>query len=416
MPSHPKAPATDNLSLPRAAPPGRLAETLRHQHSGQIATLVDLSAVSNIHSRIMFRSMARFIEEHTVGTPIDALPLARNILVLLSPAGAATRLHERLEDLSLHLQEQRHGSLRLRQFDIDRQADEFVEVARQLMEQAPAPGSERLIPLRDEAPPDFKSLNHVIDLHRTLGQADLANQCRRQTIWRLEPNRPPLAVTEEIWVSISALEQITGLPLRDNIWLFGKTTELLDQRMIAQVLSEQNSLRHPVSLNLHLTTVISTTFQRLLTDKPAAQLQQLMIEIPLLEWRSDGRLRKAAQDVLARHGIRLVLDGILPQDVAHLDDDEWHAATLLKFNAASDLLSRLTAEMDSIPAARRTLLEHKGAFCHCDSTGAIAAGIGFGIRHFQGRGVIPLLEDIHSLETLLGREAAEGAAGALKGL
>lgn len=416
MPANPTAPATDNLSLPRATPPSRLAETLRREHGGQIATLVDLSAVPNIHSRIMFRSMARFIEEHTAGDPIDALPLARNILVLLSPVGAAPRLKGRLEELSQHLQEQRHGSLHLRQFDIDRQADQFVEVARQLMEQSPAPGSARLIALRDEAAPDFQSLNHVIDLHRTLGQADLANQCRRQTIWRLEPNKAPLAVAEEIWVSISALEQITGLPLRDNIWLFGKTTELLDQRIIAQVLSEQNSLRHPVSLNLHLSTVISTTFQRLITGKPGNQLQQLMVEIPLVEWRKDGRLRKTAQDVLTRHGIRLVLDGIMPQDVAHLDDDEWHAAALLKFNAASELLSRLTAEMDSMPANRRMLLEHKGAFCHCDSTGAIAAGLGFGIRHFQGRGVSLLLEDVHTMENLLGREAAEGAAGALKGL
>jgi hypothetical protein len=416
MLANPKAPAADNLRLSNSAPPSRLAETLRRQHAGQIATLVDLSAIPNIHSRIMFRSMARFIEEHTVGDPIDALPLARNILVLLSSHSAAPRLKDRLEQLSLHLQDQRHGSLRLRQFDIDKQADQFVEIARQLMEQSPAPGSARLIALRDEPPPDFQSLNHVIDLHRVLGQADLANQCRRQTIWQLEPDRMPVAIADEIWVSISALEQITGLPLRDNIWLFGKTTELLDQRIIAQIMNEQNSLRRPISLNLHLTSVISTAFLHMIADKPASQVQQMIVEVPMVEWRKDATLRKTAMHILDRHNIRLALDGILPEDIAHMDEDEWHLPTYLKFDATSGQLSRLTAELESVAATRKALLQFKGVFCHCDSTGAVAAGLGLGLRHFQGRGLAPLLEDVEAMEKLLGRGAAEGATAALKGL
>ncbi|MEK9968920.1 MAG: hypothetical protein VW600_07275 [Ferrovibrio sp.] len=411
-----QSPAADNLGLSKAAPLDRLAERLRRHHAGQIATLVDLSAIPNIHSRIMFRSMARFIEEHTVGEPIDALPLARNIVVLLSPYSGAQRLKDRLEELSLRLQEQRLGSLRLRQFDIDSQADHFVEVTRQLMVQAPAPASARAIPLRDEPPPDFLSLNHVIDLHRILGQADLANQCRRQTLWRLEPDMVPVAVADEIWVSISALEQITGLPLRDNLWLFGKTTELLDQRVISQIMSEHNSLRRPLSINLHLSSVISTAFLRVVTEKPASQVHQMIVEVPLVEWRKDGALRRTAAQILERHSISLCLDGILPQDIAHMNDDEWQAPAFLKFDAAGDLLSRLTAELESTPANRRPLLQQKGVFCHCDGSGAVAAGLAHGIRHFQGRGLTPLLEDVDTMEKLLGRNAADGATAALKGL
>jgi hypothetical protein len=409
-------PAPDGLRLSKAAPLHHLAGRLRRQHAGRTATLVDVSAIPNIHSKIMFRSMARFIEEHTVGEPIDALPLARNILVLLCPHDAAQRLKDRLEELNVRLQEQRLGSLRIRQFDIESQADQFVDLARQLMEQAPMPASSRVIPLRDEPPPDFLSLNHVIDLHRMLGQADLANQCRRQTIWLLEPGKAPAALIDEIWVSIGALEQITGLPLRDNLWLFGKATELLDQRIIAQLMSEQNSLRLPLSINLHLSSVISTAFLRLVTDKPSTQVHQMMVEIPLVEWRKDGALRRTAIQILHRHDIRLCLDGIRPDDIAHLDEDEWHLAEYLKFDAAGNLLSRLTAELESLPANRRTLLQQKGIFCHCDSTGAVAAGLGLGVRHFQGRGLTPLLEDVEAIEKLLGREAAEGATAALKGL
>ncbi len=411
-----KSPASESLGLSQVGPMHRLADRLRRHHTGQIITLLDLSAIPNIHSRIMFRSMARFIEEHTVGEPIDALPLARNILILLSAQDVAPRLKERLENMSLRLQEQRLGSLRLRQFDVDSQADLFIDITRQLMEQAPAPPSNRIIPLRDEPPPDFQSLNHVIDLHRILGQADLANQCRRQTIWQLEHGQTPRAIADEIWVSISVMEQITGLPLRNNLWLFGKTTELLDQRMIALMLSEQNSLRRPLSINLHLSSVISTNFVRLITDKPASQVRQMQVEIPFIEWRKDSALRRTALQVLTQHGIHLVLDGIQPQDIPYLDEDDWHLAEYLKFDAETAILHRQLAAIANAPENHRALLRQKAIFCHCDTSDAVIAGIGIGVHHFQGRGVTPLLEDVHELEKLLGREAAEGAVAALKGL
>jgi hypothetical protein len=162
--------------------------------------------------------------------------------------------------------------------------------------------------------------------------------------------------------------------------------------------------------------VISTAFLRLINDKPASHVHQMLVEVPLVEWRKDGALRRTAAQILHRHDISLCLDGILPHDIAHLDDDEWQLAEYLKFDAASEHLSRLTAELESVPANRRALLQQKGIFCHCDAAGAVAAGLGYGIRHFQGRGLTPLLEDVEMMEKLLGREAAEGATAALKGL
>src|SRR3546814_17770724 len=114
----------------RTLPLPQLALRLKQQHAGQVAILVDLSAIPAIHSRIMFRSMARFIEEHTADQPIDAVPLARNILVMLAPPEAAQRLRSRLEALSAQLVEPRHGAIRLRLFAIDSQAEQFAATAR----------------------------------------------------------------------------------------------------------------------------------------------------------------------------------------------------------------------------------------------------------------------------------------------
>lgn len=386
------------------------------QHAGKIATLVDLSAIPNIQSRIMFRSISRFIEERTLGVPIDAVPLARNIVILMAAEPVAQELHARLDGLSANLEEQHQGSLRVRQFNLDRQSDAFVETACRLMEQAPAPRSARLLPLRDEAPPDFDTLHRIIDVHRVLWHADITNHCRRQTIWKLEPGAAPVILAEEVWASISAIEQATGISLGDNIWLLGKTTELLDQRMLAQIAVEARSLNRPTAVNLHLATVISATFQAMAANKPADQLHNLIVEVPLVEWRTNHALRGTAQQVLQRHGIPLCLDHVRPEDVATLTEQEWQAADYIKFDASLPVLDRQIAALQAPPPDRVEPVRRKGIFCQCDTVEAVAAGLSLGIRHFQGRAVRPLLEDPDALEQLLGRKTAEGAAAALKNL
>lgn len=386
----------------RTLPLHQLAQRLKSQHAGKVAILVDLSAIPAIHSRIMFRSMARFIEEHTADQPIDALPLARNILVMLAPHEAAPRLFGRLESLSAQLQEHRHGSLRLRQFSIDSQAEQFAATARELMTQTPAPPSERIVPLRDAAAPDLEALTRVIDINRVLWQADLSSMTRRQAIWRLQSGADVEAFAEEAWVSIKALEHSLGLSLQDDIWLLGKTTELLDQRMIAQIAAEEDSLDYPVSINLHLASLVSAAFDRFVGERPAEQVARLIVEVPLVEWQINGRLQQAASGLLRRYGIRLCLDGIQPDDVARLTDAHWQEADLLKFDAAESVAQAQLAALRALPEGRKTLLAQKGILCHCEDEAGVAGGLAAGLQYFQGYGLARLLENPLALERLIG--------------
>lgn len=406
----------DTAASRGAAPYHRLAERLRMQHAGKIATLVDLSAIPNIESSIMFRSISRFIEERTLDVRVDAVPLARNIVILMTTEPAAQDLHARLDGLSANLEEQHQGSLRVRQFNLDRQSDAFVETAQRLMEQAPAPRSARLMSLRDDPAPDFDSLHRIIDVHRVLWHADITNHCRHQTIWNLEPDAAPTVLADEVWASISAIEQAAGISLGDNIWLLGKTTELLDQRLLAQIAVEARSLKRPTAVNLHLATIISRTFQAMAANKPADQLHNLIVEVPLVEWRTNHALSTTALQVLRRYGIPLCLDHVRPEDVATLTEKEWQAADYIKFDASLPVLDRQIAALQAPPPDWVAQLRKKGIFCQCDAVEAVAAGLSVGIRHFQGRALGPLLEDADAVEQLLGRKTAEGAAAALKGL
>lgn len=409
--------STDSMrTMSRALPYKQMAERVKQQHAGKMALLVDLSAVSNIHNRIVFRSITRFIEERMIGEPIDAMPLARNILVLLAPQKSAQQLADQLMNFGSQLQQQNYGSLRLRIFDMENQSSQFIETTRQLMEQAPALQTDREIDMRDPAAPDLKSLAHVIDTHRVLWQADISNQSRRQTIWQLETDISPKVLADEIWVSIAAIERITGITLHDKMWLFDKTTELLDHRVIAQLMAETRSLTRPTSVNMHLTTVIDAGFRRLLDDKPAAQLRQLIIEIPYAEWRLGADLRDKALQVLRQHGIRLCLDGINPQEAKTLTEADWENAHFLKLDAAAHAFGAQASALHHLANTWRTQMKDKAILCHCDTAAVVEAGIGAGIRFFQGRGLPALLDDVKTMSRLLGVKSADGAAAALKGI
>lgn len=391
-----------------------LAQRLKRQHAGSIAVLIDLSNIPAIHDRIMFRSLARFIEERTLDESIEAVPLARNILVLLAVPEAAQKIRQKLDGLSLMLQDQRHGAIRVTLFDLEKQADVFTETARRLMEQAPAPRSERGMVLRDEPAPDFDALARGMDLHKMLWQADLSSQSRRQVLWRIERNAVPEPVADEIWVSIDAIERATGIDLHNNIWLFGKATELLDQRMLAMLAADPHGIDRPHAFNLHLATIVGEAFRRMVQDKPAAKVAQMAVEVPLLEWRVNADVSKAALAILQAHRVALHLDGIRPEDIATLTPAEWQSATRLKFDAQTTSLVALKAALAALPEERRQLLPEKGIFCHCDGREAVEAGLEAGIAHFQGRGLLPLLEDDEAVETLIGPEALEGLADALR--
>jgi len=391
-----------------------LALRLKQKHAGSIAVLIDLSNIPAIHDRIMFRSLARFIEERTLDESIDAVPLARNILVLLAAPDAAQKIRQKLEGLSLLLQEQRHGAIRVTLFDLEKQADAFTETARRLMEQAPAPKSERTIALRDVPAPDFDALARGMDLHKMLWQADLSSQSRRQTLWHIERNAVPEPVADEIWVSIEAIERATGIRLHSDIWLFGKATELLDQRMLAMLAADPHGMDRPHAFNLHLATIIGDAFQQLVQAKPAVKVAQMAVEVPLLEWRVNADLSKAALAILKAHRIALHLDGIRPEDIATLTAEEWQAATRLKFDAQATTLAALKTALAALPEDRRQQLPEKAIFCHCDGRDAVETGLEAGIAYFQGRGLLPLLEDAEAIEVLLGPEALEGLGDALR--
>lgn len=388
-----------------------LAAEVGDRQGGRIALVVDLSGIPGTRSRVVFRAFVRFIEERVANDAVRAQFLARNTIVLLASKDAADAIAKRLTELNSFLVSQRYGSLTVKAFDLADQAQSFVTYSIHRIEQAPPPPADRSVTIRDEAAPDIRSLGHIVDIDRAIGQADLSMQIRSQSIWSLVPGAMPTAYAEEIWVSIAAIERITGKPIHDDLWVFGKSTELLDQRVISYLRRDRADNHPPLFVNLNPSSVVGGAFRHLVDEMPAARARELAVEITLLNWRADPQASTKIADLLGRTGIRLALDGIQPAQLDSLSDQELAAADFLKIDAAEADGPALAAALAGFRGSDR--LGDIGILCHCDSIEAIETGIKAGVRLFQGRLLASFIDDPAALERLLGPETARLGAQAL---
>lgn len=388
----------------------KLAREISQHKAGYSALIVDLSGVPAIRNRVLFRAFVRFLEDHAMDHAIRVHPLAMNVVVLVVPGDDRPQITRRIDELNDFLLAQRHGRIRLVHYDLEESPERFVAYCSRLMEQAPAPPADRSVPISDPAPPDVASLDRMIDIDRTIGQADLTLQIRSQTIWQLEKDQPPAAFAEEFWVSIAAIEQITGQLIHSDAWLFGRSTELLDQRMLSHLIKEPPTTPRRLFLNLNPSSIVGGMFRRLVGGMPAEQLHRMVIETALLDWRRSADVAGRILDQMQRQGIALALDGVRGEDLATLKPDELAAADYLKLDALAQDEAGLERALAALPPATAA----KTVLCHCESTAQISIGVAHGVRLFQGSHLSVFLDSPAEIETLLGRAAADAAAQAVK--
>lgn len=388
----------------------KLAREISQNKAGYSALIIDMSGVPAIRNRVLFRAFVRFLEEHALERATRVHPLAMNVVVLVAPTNDCPLIARRIEELNDFLLSQRHGRIQVVHYNLEASPDRFVAYCTRLMEQAPAPAPDRSVPITDPAPPDIASLDRMIDIHRSIGQADLTLQIRSQTIWQLEQEQPPAAFAEEFWVSIAAIEQITGQLIHSDAWLFGRSTELLDQRMLSHLSKDPPVTPLRLFLNLNPSSIVGGNFRKLVAELPAEQLRRLTIETALLDWRRSADVAGRILDQLQRLGIALALDGIRAQDIATLTPEELAAADYLKLDA----VAQDAAALDKALAGVAPEIAAKIVLCHCESTAQIGIGIQHGIMLFQGSHLASFLDNPAEIESLLGRMAADATPQAVK--
>lgn len=387
-----------------------LSRDIQDQKAGRTGIVIDLSGIPAIRNRILFRAFLSFIEERCLKRPLRARSLAMNVVLVIIRNEEVEPVEHSIAELNQYLISQRHGVAKIHSFDLETMADRFVAFCAQLMEQAPPPAPDRSIPTRLAAPPDIAHLGQLIDIARTIGQADLSLYIQSQTIWRLEPGQAPVAFAEELWTSIAAIERVTNHLIHDDTWIFQRSTELLDNRVLSHLLRERR--RKPVRqfLNLNPASIVGGDFRRLIASLQTDQVRKLTVEMTLSNWRADPDVSRRITALLRRNGISLAIDGLRVHDLVELTAEQRQAADFFKIDAAAPPPETLKAGLATLPSTFVTKL----ILCHCDTAEQIAAGLSAGLRFYQGRGLADFLDNPEQIESLLGRVAAEAAATAVK--
>ena len=206
---------------------------------------------------------------------------------------------------------------------------------------------------------------------------------------RSSPSQPASAF-QEIYVSLAGLEK-AFLPERSipgNRWGLRHLAERLDERVLAHLVSVPPSSK--TSVNMSLATLLSPRFASFLKLAPQRTKSNLMVEVHRTDALDRMQDYKAAQRLLARHQIPLLVDGFDPESLSMIDADAFQAAAVKLI--WSDSLVDLSEESRRL-ATRLAGLKTPVVLVRCDH----AAGLEFarlhGVALVQGRIVEALLKE-----------------------
>lgn len=231
-------------------------------------------------------------------------------------------------------------------------------------------------------------------LEQALGNVDVSNIARRQTVCTLIDSNKPQPLFEEIFVSIDDLEKAVtpGVDLASNVWLFRYLTQTLDRRVMHMLIRDGVNSSRPFSVNLNVATVLAPEFAKFESVITPQLRGRLVIEMNKLDVFSDMGAFLFARDYLHDHGFRLCLDGLTHHTLPYYNRAKLGFDLVKLFWTPSGLDDMLPSQF---PEVRGLVMDNGQAhtiLCRCDDTRAVETGQDLGIVMFQGRYVDQLME------------------------
>lgn len=279
-------------------------------------------------------------------------------------------------------------------YHLDKDYDELLAVAADLLKEA---GIRRglfentAVQSPAKAPPVYPDI--LSRLEQSLGTVDVTNLARRQTVCTLIDEVTPQPLFEEVYVSISDLQNSVapGIDLNANTWLFRYLTHTLDQRIMLMLIRDGVSSTRPFSLNLNVQTILTPDFVKFEAAITPQLRGRLVIEMNKLDVFSDMGAFMFARDYLHDHGFRLCLDGLTHHTLSYYNRVKL-GFDLIKLNWTPNAIDDMLPS--KMPEVRNLVMETGQAhtiLCRCDDEKAIQIGQELGIVMFQGRQVDRLL-------------------------
>jgi EAL domain-containing protein (putative c-di-GMP-specific phosphodiesterase class I) len=225
----------------------------------------------------------------------------------------------------------------------------------------------------------------IDEMVHSLARIDMTSLVRRQTVWRMSPTRPPDPVSDEIFISLDRIRKASGVnvELTKDRQLLHDLMLWLDQHLLATVARYHGSVMRPLSVDIHLATLLSPVFDDFDKNPAIETRDRIVFEMQLAELTADLPGYLSASKRLQERGYRRCLDGVSHQALLYinfrrLDVDYvkvvWDDALL----QTDDDVMRELREAIADCGAERIILTR------CSRRQAIDVGQAMGIELFQG--------------------------------
>jgi EAL domain-containing protein (putative c-di-GMP-specific phosphodiesterase class I) len=148
-----------------------------------------------------------------------------------------------------------------------------------------------------------------------IGRGDVSSLVRRQPVALWLDGAPPQPIFWEIYASIADLGKAVApdTDLASDRWLFQHLTSALDRRVLAMLpRANDQSLMAKVSLNLNLSTVLSSVFLDFDRQLRMAARGTICVELQALDVLADMRGFAVARALLHGRGYKICIDNLDP--------------------------------------------------------------------------------------------------------
>lgn len=364
---------------------------------GHASLVLDFSGIPAADSRTVFCAFVRYIEGSDI-TGLTVKLLSSNAASLMFPVTQRREVEGLVQRLNKLLLSHRYGKIDTRYFNLDGSGHEFAQCCAHYLIRGSQASIEAFRAFYQQPPSGMDQLAELIDLERIVGQADMSMHLRRQTIWLMVKNRQPAVFGEEIWVSIAAMEEITGKSIVQNDWMFARFTELLDNRVLSHLSVDKTLWEKQLCVNLNPVAILSDNFQKVIKSLSYRRLEKLTIEIGLTAWQQNRDLVTKTLENYKSQGIGVALDGISVSQIAAMQNEDLDLFDFLKVHVSplegADLqeeLAKCTPEMRERIICTR-----------CETLDQIEIAINAGIQRLQGYGLAEFVKDDSVLDRVLG--------------
>jgi EAL domain-containing protein (putative c-di-GMP-specific phosphodiesterase class I) len=161
----------------------------------------------------------------------------------------------------------------------------------------------------------------IDEMVKSLARIEMASLLRRQTVWRMSPGQPPDAVLEEIFISLDRIRKASGvnLELTKDRQLLHDLMLWLDQHLLATVARYHASVMRPLSVDIHLATLLSPVFDDFDKNPAIETRDRIIFEMQLAELTADLPGYLSASKRLHERGYRRCLDGVSHQALLYIN-------------------------------------------------------------------------------------------------